>query len=66
MHSDLQRTIVRVVGAEKIEKGTPGQPKDLILVDSWEWTGGQFATEGILKEIIPLTTENAEATLPPP
>ncbi len=51
MHSELQRTIVRVVGAEKIEKGTPGQPKDLILVDSWEWTGGQFATEGILKEI---------------
>ncbi|MFQ5788333.1 MAG: hypothetical protein ACE5H1_10195, partial [Thermodesulfobacteriota bacterium] len=55
MHSDLQKTIVRVVGAEKIEKGTLGHPKDLILVKDWEWAGGRYGTEGILKEI---TLEN--------
>ncbi len=55
MHSDLEKTIVRVVGAEEVEKGTPGHPKDLILVKNWEWEGGQYGTEGILKEI---TLEN--------
>jgi hypothetical protein len=51
MHSELQNTVARVVGAELIEKGTPTQAKDLILVTNWEWSGGQYGTEGILKEI---------------
>jgi len=55
MHSELQKTIVRVVGAETAEKGTPGHPRDLILVKNWEWAGGQYGTEGILKDI---TLEN--------
>jgi len=55
MHSELQKTDIRVVGAEVIEKGPPSLPKDLILVKNWEWMGGQYSTEGILKEI---TLEN--------
>jgi hypothetical protein len=51
MHSELQKTIVNVVGAEMLEKGTPGQPKDVIVVKNWQWSGGQYGTEGILKEI---------------
>lgn len=51
MHSDLQNSVARVVNAELIEKGTPTQAKDLILVKNWEWSGGQYGTEGILKEI---------------
>jgi hypothetical protein len=51
MHSELQNTVARVVAAELIEKGTPTQAKDLILVKNWEWSGGQYGTEGILKEI---------------
>jgi hypothetical protein len=45
------KTIVNVVGAEMLEKGTPGQPKDVIVVKNWQWSGGQYGTEGILKEI---------------
>jgi len=55
MHSDLQRSIARVVRADLIHSGTPNQPSDLILVTNWEWQGGQYGTEGILKEI---TLEN--------
>lgn len=55
MHSDLQRSIARVVRADYIQTGTPDQPSDLILVTNWEWQGGQYGTEGILKEI---TLEN--------
>ncbi len=55
MHSDLQRSIARVVRADYIQTGTPDQPSDLILVTDWEWQGGQYGTEGILKEI---TLEN--------
>ena len=55
MHSDLQRSIARVVRADYIQTGTPDQPSDLILVTKWEWQGGQYGTEGILKEI---TLEN--------
>ncbi len=55
MHSELKNSIARVAGAEVIEKGTPTKAKDLILVKSWEWTGGQYGTEGIIKE---LTLEN--------
>jgi len=55
MHSELKNSIARVAGAEVIEKGTPTQAKDLILVKNWEWTGGQYGTEGIIKEI---TLEN--------
>ncbi len=55
MHSELQKTVLRVVGAEVVEKGPPSLPRDLILVKNWEWTGGQYSTEGILKEI---TLEN--------
>jgi len=51
MHSELQNTVARVVAADLIEKGTPTQAKDLILVKNWEWSGGQYGTEGILKEI---------------
>ena len=55
MHSELKNSIARVVGAEVIEKGSPTKAKDLILVTDWEWTGGQYGTEGIIKEI---TLEN--------
>ena len=60
MHSELQNTVARVVGAELIEKGTPTQAKDLILVKNWEWSGGQYGTEGILKEIT-LDNRSSEA-----
>ncbi|MGB7292905.1 MAG: hypothetical protein WBD99_12095 [Thermodesulfobacteriota bacterium] len=55
MHSELQKTVVNVVGAEMLEKGIPGQPKDVIVVKDWQWSGGQYGTEGILKDI---TLEN--------
>lgn len=55
MHSELQKTVVNVVGAEMLEKGVPGQPKDLILVKDWKWSGGRYGTEGILQDI---TLEN--------
>lgn len=51
MSAELQNSIARVANAELIEKGTPSQAKDLILVKSWEWSGGQYGTEGILKQI---------------
>ena len=51
MHAELQNTVARVVGAELIERGTPTQAKDLIQVKDWEWSGGQYGTEGILKSI---------------
>ncbi len=57
MHSQLEKTVVRIVGAETLE--TLGLPKDLIAVKSWEWTGSQYGTEGILKEI---TLENKGET----
>lgn len=55
MHSELQKTVLRVKGAELVENGPPSLPKDLILVKNWEWSGGQFGTEGLLKAI---TLEN--------
>jgi hypothetical protein len=57
MHSDAQKTVVNVVGGEAIE--TLGRPADLIIVKNWEWTGGQYSTEGILKDI---TLENRSNT----
>ena len=60
MHSELKNSVARVVNAELIERGTPTQAKDLILVKSWEWTGGQYGTEGILKEIT-LDNRSSEA-----
>ncbi|MGI9533756.1 MAG: hypothetical protein ACR2NW_02295 [Thermodesulfobacteriota bacterium] len=55
MHTDMQRSIARIVNADFVETGTPVLPKNLILVKDWEWLGDQFGTEGILKEI---TLEN--------
>lgn len=55
MHSDLQKTTVRIVRAEALETVFSARPSDLIVVKNWEWSGGQYATEGILKEI---TLEN--------
>lgn len=55
MHSELKNSIARIAGAEVIERGSPTKAKDLILVKNWEWTGGQYGTEGIIKEI---TLEN--------
>ncbi|GJM16441.1 MAG: hypothetical protein DHS20C13_17680 [Thermodesulfobacteriota bacterium] len=60
MHSELKNSVVRVVRADLIEKGTPTQAKDLILVKNWEWSGGQYGTEGILKEIT-LDNKSGEA-----
>ncbi len=51
MSAELQNSIARVANAELIEKGSPTQAKDLILVKNWEWAGGQYGTEGILKQI---------------
>jgi hypothetical protein len=51
MSAELQNTIARVAGADLIEKGTPAQAKDLIQVKGWEWSGGQYGTEGVLKSI---------------
>lgn len=61
MHSELQKTVFRVVGAEMVEQAgvPPSSPKDVITVKNWRWTGGQYATEGILKEI---TLENKSKT----
>ena len=36
MHSELKNSVARVVNAELIEKGSPTQAKDLILVKNWE------------------------------
>ena len=55
MHTDMQRSLARVVRADFVETGTPVLPKNLILVKDWEWLGDQFGTEGILKQI---TLEN--------
>lgn len=55
MHSELERTVFRVTRAELVDKGPPSLPKDLILVKNWAWSGAQYGTEGILKEI---TLEN--------
>ena len=55
MHSELEKTVFRVTRAELVDKGPPSLPKDLILVKNWEWSGAQYGTEGILKEI---TLEN--------
>ena len=60
MHSELKNSVARVVNAELIEKGSPTQAKDLILVKNWEWSGGQYGTEGILKEIT-LDNRSSEA-----
>ncbi len=51
MHAELKNTVARVANADMIEKGTPFQAKDLVQVKNWEWSGGQYGTEGILKEI---------------
>lgn len=51
MSAELQNTIARVAAADLIEKGTPAQAKDLIHVKGWEWTGGQYGTEGVLKSL---------------
>ncbi|HSE84217.1 MAG TPA: hypothetical protein VLB01_06695 [Thermodesulfobacteriota bacterium] len=61
MHSELQQSVFRVVGAELVEpEGVPpSSPKDVITVKNWQWTGGQYATEGIFKEI---TLENKSKT----
>jgi len=55
MHSDLQKTTISIVRAEVLETVFSARPSDLIVVKNWEWSGGQYATEGILKEI---TLEN--------
>ncbi|HVY55895.1 MAG TPA: hypothetical protein VHC46_09085, partial [Thermodesulfobacteriota bacterium] len=51
MSAELQNTVARIAGADLIEKGTPAQAKDLIQVKSFEWSGGQYGTEGVLKSI---------------
>lgn len=60
MSAELQNTVARVANADLIEKGTPFQAKDLIQVKSFEWSGGQYGTEGILKNItlVNKSTEN--------
>ncbi len=55
MHSELQKATARVVRAEEIEKGTPTHPRHLLLVKDWDFSGGRYGTEGILKTI---TIEN--------
>ncbi len=57
MHTDAQKTVVSIVGGEALD--TLGHPRDLIVVKNWEWTGGQYSTEGILKDI---TLENKSNT----
>jgi hypothetical protein len=59
MHSDLQNIVLRIVRAETLETVFSARPSDLIIVKNWEWSGGQYATEGILKEI---TLENKSET----
>ncbi len=51
MSAELQNSVARVAGADLIEKGTPAQAKDLIQVKGWEWSGGQYGTEGVLKSV---------------
>ncbi len=58
MHSELQNTVARVVGAELIEDEDSTQVKDIILVKDWEWIGGQYGTEGILKELTLVNKSN--------
>lgn len=59
MHSDLQKTVIRIVKVETVETVFSARPTDLIVVKNWEWSGSQYATEGILKEI---TLENKGGT----
>lgn len=59
MHADLQMTVIRIVKVETVETVFSARPSDLITVKNWEWSGGQYATEGILKEI---TLENKGET----
>lgn len=61
LHSELEKTSFRVIKAETIrpEGVASTAPADVIAVKNWEWTGGRYATEGILKEI---TLENKSAT----
>jgi hypothetical protein len=58
MSAELQNTIARVAGADLIEKGTPAQARDLIQVKGWEWSGGQYGTEGVLKSITLVNKSN--------
>ncbi|MFI5321981.1 MAG: hypothetical protein ACHQ6U_00290 [Thermodesulfobacteriota bacterium] len=51
MSAELQHTVARIANADLIEKSAPFQAKDLILVKDWEWSGGAYGTEGILKSI---------------
>lgn len=59
MHSGIQKTVIRIVRAETSETAFSVRPSDLIVVKNWEWSGGQYTTEGILKEI---TLENKGET----
>lgn len=53
--TDLEKTVFRITGADIIQEEGQLLPKDLILVKDWEWSGGSYGTEGILKYI---TLEN--------
>jgi hypothetical protein len=59
MHSDLQKTVIRIVRVETVETVFSARPSDVITIKNWEWSGSQYATEGILKEI---TLENKGET----
>ncbi len=57
MHAALERSSLRVVGADNVEAG-PGSvttPASMVLVKGWKWAGGRYGTEGILSEV---TLEN--------
>ncbi len=54
MNTDLEKSIIRITGAELVERGIDS-PKDVILVKDWQWLETNYGTEGILKYI---TLEN--------
>lgn len=57
MHSPLEKTVIRVATAKTVSAGVGAyiSPSEMVFVKDWEWAGGQYGTEGILKSI---TLEN--------
>jgi hypothetical protein len=57
MHSPLEKTVLRVATAKTVSTGVGAylSPSEMVFVKGWEWAGGLYGTEGILKSI---TLEN--------
>ncbi|NIT13541.1 MAG: hypothetical protein GTN99_04645, partial [Candidatus Dadabacteria bacterium] len=54
MNTELEKTVIRITGAEIVEIGIDS-PEDVIIVKDWQWLETNYGTEGILQFI---TLEN--------